>query len=160
VAGAACGNSPQPAARLRAQVIRPPRDTVRFDTPASAGRCDRAGSGAGRGVLIRGTQGGNGVLIWLRPGDSLAPGDFPLLERADSVAARGAVVAVRFMLGEVAHGLWVDSGAVSVSRRADRLTVTARGTGPELGTSGRVTLAASFESVALGSDTVSCQVRP
>jgi len=116
--------------------------------------------GGGRGVLIRGTQGGNGVLVWLRSGDSLAPGDFPLLERADTVAARGAVVAVRYMLGDVAHGFWADSGAVSVDRRADRLTITARGSGLELGAAGRTSLVASFGSITLGSDTVSCQVRP
>ena len=162
MAGTACGNSSQRPAWLRAQVTRPPRDTVPFDTPASAGRCGRGsgGGGGGRGVLIRGTQGGNGVLVWLRSGDSLAPGDFPLLERADTVAARGAVVAVRYMLGDVAHGFWADSGAVSVDRRADRLTITARGSGLELGAAGRTSLVASFGSITLASDTVSCQVRP
>ena len=143
-------------------MTRPPRDTVRFDTPASAGRCGRGagGNGGGTGVLIRGTQAGNGVLVWLRSGDSLAPGDFPLLERADTVAARGAVVAVRYMLGDVAHGFWADSGAVSVDRRADRLTIAARGSGLELGAAARTSLVASFGSIRIGADTVSCQVRP
>jgi len=111
-------------------------------------------------VLIRGTQGGNGVLVWLRSGDSLAAGDFPLLERADTAAARGAVVAVRFMLGDVAHGLSLDSGTVSVGRGAGRLRITAHGTGVEVGTAGRSSLVASFEAIALGSDSVSCEVMP
>ena len=111
-------------------------------------------------MLIRGTQGGNGVLVWLRSGDSLAAGDFPLLERGDTVAARGAVVAARFMLGDVAHGLWVDSGTVSVGRRAGGVRITARGAGVEVGTTARSSLVASFEAIALGSDSVSCEVMP
>ena len=98
------------------------------------------------------------MLVWLRSGDSLAAGDFPLLERGDTVAARGAVVAARFMLGDVAHGLWADSGTVSVGRRSGGVRITARGTGVEVGTTARSSLVASFEAIALDSDSVSCEV--
>jgi len=138
-------------------VTRPTLDTLRFEAPAAASRCGRAGH-----VLLRGSEGGNGVLVWLRSADSLAGGEFPLLARGDSVASRGAVVAVRFMLGEAAHGFTFDSGAVFLTRTAGLLSATARGSGSDsdpAGVAGRVALDASFQSVPLGSDTVACQIR-
>ncbi len=155
-ADAACGSSAPPPARLRARVTRPPKDTVSFEAPAAASRCGRTGLG----LLLHGSAGGSGVLIWLRPGDSLAPGEFPLLPRADSSARRGATVAVRFMIGDATHGFTLDSGEVAVTRAEASLTASARGSGPDAIVGVRAGLEASFESVPLETDTVACQARP
>lgn len=155
-AQAACGSSAPPPARLRAQVTRHPGDTVSFEAPALASHCSRPGLG----LLLQGSAGGNGVLIWLRSGDSLAAGEFSLLLRADTTAPHGATVAVRFMVGEAAHGLTLDSGAVSVTLAGASLSATARGSGLDPVAAGRVGLDASFASVPLATDTVECQVRP
>jgi hypothetical protein len=101
-------------------------------------------------------------MIWLRPGDSTARGDFSLLARSDTGAARGAVVALRFMVGDAAHGVTLDSGAVSVTRVAPgrALDARVRGSGQEVILPGRVTLDARFEAVPLARDTVPCLARP
>jgi hypothetical protein len=128
---------------------------VHFEAAASACPCGRPGA-----LVAHGASGGNGVLIWLRYGDTLASGDYPVLVRGDTVTSRGAAVAVRFMIGSVTHGTALDSGAVTVSRAGDRLTARAHGSGLELGGARRVGVEASFEAVAIGGDTVTCRAIP
>ncbi len=130
---------------------------MRFEASASARPCGGAGT---VGVVLQGASGGNGVLVWLRSPDSLAPGDWPVVQRADTAARRGAVVGVRFMVGNIAHGAPLDSGTVAVTRAGALLSVRARGSGLEVTGAGRVDVDASFESVPLGSDTVPCQAKP
>lgn len=162
-AGAGCGSSTAPPARLNASVMRA-EDTVRFQAPAAASRCGRPKFG----LLLHGSEGGNGVLIWLRSASPLTAGEFPLLTRADTDALRGATVAVRFGVGEAAHGVTLDSGGVAVTQTEPALSARARGSGLDAvgvgrlaaGGAGRVALDASFESVPLGADTVACQVQP
>jgi len=113
----------------------------------------------GGGLLLQGTERGNGVLVLLRFGDSVARGEFSLLARADSTTGRGAIVAARYMIGDAARGVTLDSGAVSVTRTADALTASAYGSGAEVAGAGRVLLDASFESVRIGPDTVACGTR-
>jgi len=153
--GAACGSRDAPAGRLRARIARLPHDTVSFEAAASSRHCGRSRFPS---LLLTGTERGNGVLVLLRPGDSLATGQLPLLARADSTSERGAIVVARYMVGESAHGVMLDSGAVSVTRAVgvDVLTASVRGSGAEAAGAGRVGLEASFESVRLGSDTVPC----
>ncbi|PYO68649.1 MAG: hypothetical protein DMD69_05530 [Gemmatimonadetes bacterium] len=110
--------------------------------------------------MLQGSERGNGVLIHLRSNDSVASGEFPLLARGDSTTERGAVVAARFMVGDVAHGVTLDSGTVSVIRAGDTLAARARGSGSEVAGTARVTLDASFESVRIGADTLPCAVQP
>ena len=138
---------------MRALVTRPPKDTVRFTAPARANRCPAGG------VLLRGAAGGNGVVVWLRAPDSVAAGAWPLLQRGDTVSPRGGTVGVRFMLGDVAYGATLDSGTVVVARAGGALSVEASGTALE-GAAGRISLAATFDTVPLGADTVSCTPRP
>lgn len=140
-------------------MTHPPKDTVRIAAPAAAGRCGRARLG----LLVHGSEGGNGVMVWLRPGDSFERGEFPLLPRGDSVTARGATVVVRFAVDNVVHGAVLDSGAVSVTQADDPLALRARGSGADIAlgvSSGRVTLDAAFDAVPVGRDTVACQVPP
>jgi hypothetical protein len=108
---------------------------------------------------LQGSSEGNGVVVWLRGSgaDSLGGGPWPLLQRSDTVSPRGATVAVRYMMGDVAHGLPLDSGAVEVRKTGGVVTVVARGTGMETAAAGRVGLDASFDAVPLETDTVSCR---
>ncbi len=110
--------------------------------------------------MLQGVSGGNGVIVWLRYHGSLASGDWPVLQRADTATAVGAVVGVRFVAGEVVHGVSLDSGAVSVQRVGSLISARARGSGLEVVGAGRVAVDASFEAVPLGSDSVPCMKRP
>jgi len=155
-AAAACGSrGAEPAARLSASVIRQSRDTLRFEAAAAANRCGRAVGD----LVLQGSAHGNGVLIYVRSSDSVPSGEFPLMARADSTTARGAIVTARFQAGDLARGVVLDSGSVAVSRAGDVLTATARGAGAEVAGTGRVALTASFESVRIGPDTVQCAAR-
>ena len=62
------------------------------------------------------------------------------------------------MIGDVAHGVTLDSGAVTVERTAAAWNVTASGTGLE-GAAGRVTVQVTFTGVRPGPDTVPCEPR-
>jgi len=141
-AAAACGSrGAEPAARLSARIIRQSRDTLRFEAAAAANLCGRA---VGDGVVLQGSAHGNGVLIYVRSSDSAPSGEFPLMARADSTTARGAIVTARFQAGD---------------RAGDVLSATARGAGAEVAGTGRLALTASFESVRMGPDTVQCTAR-
>ena len=138
---------------MRALVTRLGHDTVRFAAPATASRCARAG-----GIVLQGVTGGNGALAWLRTPDSVAGGSWPLLQRGDTVSPRGATIAIRWVVGDIAHGAAFDSGTVAVTRTARDVTVRASGTGMEASI-GRVALQATFAAVPVGSDTVTCASR-
>jgi hypothetical protein len=151
VLGAGC-HGPRPA-RVRVWVARLPKDTVRFEVPARARRC----SGGRGGVLLQGASGGNGVAVWLRSPDSIASGPWPLLQRGDTVTRRGAIVGVRYNVGDYAHGAPLDSGAVRVTRTGGVLTLVARGGGLDGAAHGRLSVEATFAAVPLEADTVSCR---
>ena len=154
---AACGGASEQGGRVHALVAFPRQDTVRFEAPARARPCS---SGSGKeGLLLQGSAGGNGVILWLRGsgGGSPAAGPWPLLQRGDTVSPRGATVGVRYMMKDVARGFTLDSGVVEVRATGAVLTVVARGTGLETAAAGRVTLDASFDAVPLATDTVSCR---
>ncbi|HEV8264311.1 MAG TPA: hypothetical protein VGQ06_05125 [Gemmatimonadales bacterium] len=149
--------------RLRATVVHPPPssavppDTIRFAVPAVAHRC-----GHGRSLLLEGAgERGNGVLVLLRYGDSLTPGVFPVIALGDSLTLRGAAVAVRYMIRDVAHGLALDSGTVELrDLRGARDSVAARVGGAGLESAVRVTLEAEYAAVPFAADTVPCRYRP
>jgi hypothetical protein len=96
------------------------RDTVRFEVPVAARRC-----GDGRGILMHGARGGQGVLVWLRSSYPPDTGVYPLLPRGDSVALRGVIAAVRFQLGDVPHGLALDEDR-PVTRATPQLALQLR----------------------------------
>jgi hypothetical protein len=83
-----------------------------------------------------------------------------MLQRGDTVSPRGATMAVRFMEGDVAHGLALDSGTATLSGTRSLLTVSASGAGLEPGIGGRAALQATFDAVPIAADTVSCRQRP
>ena len=156
--GAACGRAPEQVSRVRAGVVPPHRDTIRFDAPARAKPC--SGGPGKAGLLLQASSEGNGVVVWLRGtgADSLAGGPWPLLQRGDTVSPHGATVGVRYMMSDVAHGLALDSGVVKVRQTGGAITLVARGSGMETMAAGRVALEASFDAVPLETDTVSCRL--
>ncbi len=145
-------------ARLHATVVRPAPpappapapDTIRFAVPALARRCQD-----GRSLLLEGAgERGEGVLVLLRYGDTLAAGRFPLLLLGDSITPRGAAVAVRYMTSDVAHGLALDSGAVELQPTRDSVGARVRGTGLEGAV--RVAVDAAYAGLRFAADTVPC----
>ena len=143
--------------RVHALLSRQGKDTVRIDAPARALRCTGPGGQIGRGLLLQGVNGGNGVLVWLRTPDSMTTGAWPVLQRGDTLTTRGATVGVRFMLGEMARGAPLDSGTVWVTRADSAIALVARGTGAETLTSTRMAVEATFDAVPIGADTASCR---
>ena len=137
------------------------RDSIRFETPASLRRC-----GAARGFVFEGELRGNGVLLWLRGDTSLRGGRYPVLPRGDTLTPRGAVVAVRFMIGDMAHGLTLDSGWVTVATgggEAEQRGASAAvaGAGLEATAGRRVGVAAEFTNTtpASAGDSARCETR-
>jgi hypothetical protein len=150
----ACGGGDPSSPSLRATVVRPDPDTLRFEVPAAALRCSN-----GNAVLLQGAdERGSGVLVRLRYRDSLVAGVFPLIALGDSIAPRGANVAVRYMKGDVAHGLALDSGAVDLTTTGDTLAARVRGSGLEA--SVRVAVDASYTPMPLSADTTPCRYLP
>jgi hypothetical protein len=118
-------------------------------------------------LLFEAVGGGNGLLVWLRgwAADSTASGDFPILGVRDTVSKRGAVVAVRYLTGELAHGYSLDSGSVGVTASPGRFALRVSGSGLETPGAFRPLLDASLDSVALdgaptAGDSVSCEPLP
>jgi hypothetical protein len=156
---AACGAAQQPSGggRVRVEVRRPPAvvDSAKFEAHVTARRC-----GSGRGLVLEGVDGGNGVLVWIRfaPAESLTAGPYAMLVRGDTVARRGAVATVRWMQGEAAHGMLLDSGTVTVSSPpvAGRMSASAAGSGIEYIGARRASVTAVFSDVRVAAETTGC----
>lgn len=153
----ACGNPAEPHGTGRVRLaIQGSTDTVRFEVPVIARRC--AGGG---GVLVTGAREGQGVLLLLRSADpAIDTGSYVLLTRADSAALRGAIVAIRFSVGPVSHGLTADVGTARVSRTTPTLAANVRGRGVETGTGAQRTADLTVDDVPLATDSAFCRVQP
>jgi hypothetical protein len=64
------------------------------------------------------------------------------------------------MVGQIAHGVALDSGDVTVSAVHPAVTLTVRGTGIAVAAAGRVTAEVQVDAVPVGTDTVSCRAHP
>ena len=107
-------------------IVFPPHDTVRFSVPAITHRCTEP-----RTILIEGIgPEGKGVLARLHYRDSLGTASYRVVSPGDT-SAPGAVVAVRYLLRESAHGFTFDSGSVQVTRTGDKLGGQMQGSGIE-----------------------------
>lgn len=112
------------------------------------------------GVLFDAVNGANGVLAWVRGPGPLAAGSFPLLGRGDSVTPRGAVVAVRFISHDVAHGFPVDSGTLTLSSTGRWYRGRIQGSGTDLGNAMRGTVDVTIDSISPRPDTLACGAQP
>lgn len=130
-------------------------DTAGFQVPVRARRC-----GDDRGVVLDGALHGNGFLVWLHDGTGLPDGgNYTLLSRGDSSAARGAIASVRYIMGTVAHGLIVDSGTAVLAGESAPYTVHVTGSGAEVSIQGRRAVELTADRVPLARDTVNCRVQ-
>ena len=111
----------------------------------------------GSGLLLHGEQHGQGVLLWLRGAERPDTGTYPLLTRGDTVAPRGAMASIRYMVGDVAHGFTLDDGIATVARSAAPLELRIRGHGVETAVAEQRSAEVQLERVTLVSDTVSCR---
>ncbi len=101
---------------------------------------------------------GTGVLMRLHFRDSLVTASYPVVAPGDTTA-RGAVVAVRYLLRETPHAFFFDSGAVQVRRERAKISGRADGTGVESGI--RTPTHIEYHDVALlPTDTVPCTFQP
>lgn len=151
---AAWGCPAEQPGNLQARVIQQGKDTVQFTADAWARPC-----ADGRGFALKGVVGGNGVLLWLRSGDSTNEGEYPVLARGDSVTPRGIAGSVRFMVGTTDRGVTLDSGVVTVTSSGKRLDANARGSGVDPSAGHRVAFDAAFTAVPMAADSVNCQVQ-
>lgn len=150
----ACGATRTPAGTGRVRlVIRGTRDTLRFEVPVVAQRC-----GPGRGLLVHGQREGRGVLVWLRGSGVPVAGTYPLVSRGDTTTP-GAIAAVRFLIDELASGVTIDDGSVTVSRAAPPFALQVRGSGIGTAFSQLRQAEVDLERVPLRPDTVPCRVQ-
>lgn len=130
-------------------------DTAGFQVPIRARRC-----ADGHGVVLDGASHGNGLLVWLRAASGPPDGgSYALLSRGDSAAPRGAIVAIRYIVGTVAHGLTADSGTAVLSHEQPPYAVSITGSGAEISATGRRRVAVTVDRVSLERDTVNCLVQ-
>jgi hypothetical protein len=142
---------------VHAVLTRQGKDTLRIDAPVRAQRCTGPHAQIGGGLLLQGVNDGNGVVVWLRAPAPVSVGAWPVLQRGDTLSPRGAMVGVRFLIGDVAHGAPLDSGTVWVTRADSAVALVARGTGTETVSSTHMSVEATFDAVPVGADTVSCR---
>jgi hypothetical protein len=146
---------PAPGGRLRAAVVRvlsdTLSDTVRFASVVDAAQCE-----SGRGLVFDGVAGGNGVLVWVRPGDSGVAGEYTYAARLDTASRQTAVLAVRFISSDVSRGVTLDSGRLEMTQRGGTLTAKARGSGLAFPGASRVSVEVEVEGLPVPSDTVAC----
>jgi len=137
---------------MHVRIQRPTKDSTVFTATVAAHHCRRGG------VLFDAVNGANGVLAWVRsPGPGpLTAGSFPLLGRGDSVTPRGAIVAVRFIWHDVAHGFPVDSGVLTLSAAGRWYRGRIQGSGTDLGSAIRGTVDIAIDSISPRPDTLAC----
>lgn len=146
--GACQGGAPDSAAHAR--VFRGPKDSTAFAAADVAHLC------RGSGVLFDAVEGPNGVLAWVKSPSPLTLGTYPLLGRGDSVTPRGAVVAVRFILHDVAHGFSVDSGSLTLTAAGPRYGARIQGSGTDLGLASKSSVDITIDAITPRSDTLVC----
>lgn len=126
-------------------------DTVRFQAPFVLFRCDSSAD-----LVLQGMRYGSGVLVWLRPRDSLAA-QLPIVGLRDTITRPAAVVAVRYSHQSVLHTVSLDSGSVTVRDSAGARVVAVTGSGLDVAFGVRAGLVATFPPRALTADsTTNC----
>ena len=120
----ACGERAPSTGTIRATVTRPQLAPVTLSVPARARAC--AGR---RGQVITGVADLQGMLVWLVPGGGPDTGAYTVNRGADSVPGRHARVSLRYLAGDVAHTLALDSGTVRVRRDGAELAGSVGGSG-------------------------------
>jgi hypothetical protein len=151
-----CDGAPAEGPRLvDAMVAFPPRDTIRFSVPAKMRRCTD-----GHSMLFEAVgPEGSGVLMRLQYRDSLVPASYRIAVPGDT-AAPGAMVTVRYLLREIGHTFFFDTGTVQVRREDGKIGGRIQGSGIENAI--RTPTRIDYHDVPLPprADTVSCAFQP
>jgi hypothetical protein len=121
---AACDDRAPAEGTIRATVTRPQLAPVALAVPARAHPC-----AGGIGQVITGVADLQGMLVWLVPGGGPDTGAFTVNRGAGSVPGRHARVSLRYLAGDVAHNLALDSGTVRVRRDGAVLAGSVGGSG-------------------------------
>jgi hypothetical protein len=148
---AACGDRAPAEGTIRATVTRPQVAPVALAVPARAHPC-----AGGNGQVITGTADLQGMLVWLVPGGGPDTGAFTVNRGADSVPGRHARVSLRYLAGDVAHSLALDSGTVRVGRDGDVLSGSVGGTGFDGAENARPLVDAVFQGIRVLPDSEPC----
>ena len=138
---------------MHVRIQRPTKDSTVFTATVAVHQCRRGG------VLFDAVNGANGVLALVRSPAPLTTGSFPLLGRGDSVTPRGAIVAVRFIWHDVAHGFPLDSGLLTLSAAGRWYRGRIQGSGTDLGSATRGTVDITIDSISPRPDTLACGVQ-
>ena len=146
----ACNGETAASSLVAASIIRR-ADTVQFEVPLTVYRCDSTAD-----FLLQGIQSGNGVMLWMRPGDSPV-GEFPIVGVRDTITRPGAVVAIRYYHEAVVHSFTLDSGSVSVADSGTARQLSVTGSGMEISLGIRSRLAARIAALPTPAEsTMSC----
>lgn len=150
-----CGGDDAEPLRVDVVVAFGSNDTARVSLPAAMHRCT-----SGRSVLLEGvTPEGSGVLMRLHYRDSLVTATYPIVVPADTTTP-GAAVAVRYLLRDVGHAFFFDSGSVELRRDGATISGRIQGSGSENGIRTPTRIAYRDVSLPHQSDTASCAYRP
>lgn len=107
---------------------------------------------------------GSGVLVWFRPATAVdstgaLKGRYGLRARGDTSAGRAAFASVRYMVGQVAHGLNLDSGSAELGDTTSPLAARLEGMGLEPTIAQQVDVVARFEGLRV-TDSTPCGRAP
>lgn len=104
---------------------------------------------------------GSGVLVRLRYRDSLVTATYPIIVPRDTTTP-GATVAVRYLLRDVAHAFFFDSGTVQLRREGGSAKISGRIEGSGIENAIRTPTRIEYHDVRLAppADTVSCVAQP
>jgi hypothetical protein len=104
---------------------------------------------------------GSGVLVRLRYRDSLVTATYPIIVPRDTTTP-GATVAVRYLLRDVAHAFFFDSGTVQLRREGGRAKISGRIEGSGIENAIRTPTRIEYHDVPLArpTDTVFCVAQP
>ncbi len=151
---AGCAPDASGPGRFTATVARAQLDTVRLTIPVIARPC-----AGGTGLVISGTAGGDGVLIWLGDSTAADTGAYTINTAADSVAGRHARVSLRFQTGDLARAVALDSGTVRLASDGATFAGSVTGSGSDPSAGDRPLVRGGFRGIA-GGDSVPCRFGP
>lgn len=153
---AACGGAQ--GGTIRVTIERPQLDLVEFELAATAQPC--AGGG---GRMLSGTNGLQGMLVWIVTEGGPDSGAFPINRGADSVPVPHSRVSLRYLTGDIAHAIALDSGTVEVRpERPGGTTVSGSvvGSGFDSGENLRPLVRATFQGIRARPDSEACGSGP
>lgn len=104
---------------------------------------------------------GSGVLVRLRYRDSLVAATYRIIVPRDTTTP-GAMVAVRYLLRDVAHAFFFDTGTVQLRREGRGARISGRIVGSGIENAIRTPTRIEYHDVPLArpTDTVSCVAQP